>query len=140
MELSRGNPSAARDYAARCLKHAEPTKSRKYIAGAWTLLGDCAVAALDWEAAEKWYAKANAMVRAIGHALQIWQTHAALGQLYRDTDRLDQSRLQYSSAARQIERLRQATKDERLLAGLKGAARMNDVRERAADSRIDVMV
>ncbi|MEE8213493.1 MAG: AAA family ATPase, partial [Alphaproteobacteria bacterium] len=71
LELSRGNPSGARDYAAQCLKHAEPTRSRKYIAGAWTLLGDCAVAALDWEEAEKFYIKANAMVWAIDHAPQI---------------------------------------------------------------------
>ena len=35
------------------MKHAEPTKSHKYIAGAWALLGDCAIADLDWEAAKR---------------------------------------------------------------------------------------
>ena len=42
------------------------------------------------------------MVWAIDHAPQIWQTHAALGQLYHDTDRIDQSRQHYQAARERI--------------------------------------
>ena len=131
LELALGRPASAREYAARCLKHAEPTRSKKYIAGAWTLLGDCARADLDWEAAEKWYTKANAIVRSIGHKPQIWQTHAALGRLYQETDRIEQGRQQYAVAVKCIEQLRQSTKDVRLCAGLDNSPRMAEVLERS---------
>ena len=74
------------------------------------------------------------MVWAIDHAPQIWQTHAALGQLYRDTDRIDQSRQHYQAARERIELLRRTTKDARLRAGLENSLRMRDVLERAAES------
>ena len=131
LELALGRPASAREYAAQCLKHAEPTRSKKYIAGAWTLLGDCARADLDWEAAEKWYTKANAIVRSIGHKPQIWQTHAALGRLYQETDRIEQGRKQYAVAVKCIEQLRQSTKDVRLCAGLDNSPRMAEVLERS---------
>ena len=114
---------------------AEPTRSRKYIAGAWTLLGDCAVAKLDWEAGEKWYLKANALVRSIGHAPQTWQTHAALGQLYGDTGRAGQSRQHYQAAREGMERLRKTTKTKALRAGLEHAPRVRQVLERAKENQ-----
>ena len=131
LELALGNTACARDYAAQCLKHAEPTKSHKYIAGAWALLGDCALADLDWEAAEKWYTKANAIVHSIGHKPQIWHTHATLGKLYQESDRIGQGRQQYAVAVECIGRLRQSTKDVRLRAGLDSSPHMAEVLERA---------
>jgi tetratricopeptide (TPR) repeat protein len=131
LELTLGNVSAARDYAEQCLKHAKPTDQQKYIAGAWTLLGDCARADLDWEKAEKWYRQANAAVCSIGHKPQIWQSHGTLAALYRETDRPDLARQHYGAAVAAIERLRQSTLDPRLRTGMDGSARMNEIIERA---------
>ena len=129
--LSRGDPRRAQEFAHQCLKIAVPTGSRKYMIGAWLLLGDAALAQGDREDAEKWLRRALKSARAIRHPPTLWRAHLALGRLYAETRRDHLARRQRLAALAVVEDIKRSTTAPELQTALQGSPRLRQVRELA---------
>lgn len=131
--LDRGDPSKAEEFAELCLKIAVPKGSRKYIIGAWLVLGEASIARRKWEEAERWLGKARDLARSIGHQPQLWRSHFALGQLYAEIRRANASRLEYRAALSVVEQIKRNTKDPGLCKSLEASPQFRQVLEVAAE-------
>jgi tetratricopeptide (TPR) repeat protein len=130
--LRRGNPGKAREFAGQCLKIAVPTGSRKYLIGAWLVLGEAALAQGDRDDAEKWLRQALKLARAVRHPPQLWRAHSALGQLYAASKRNRLAGREHRAALAVVEQIKRNTTDPGLRGGLEDSPRLRQVREQAA--------
>jgi predicted ATPase/class 3 adenylate cyclase len=130
--LRRGNPGKAREFAGQCLKIAVPTGSRKYLIGAWLVLGEAALAQGDRDDAEKWLRRALKLARAVRHPPQLWRAHSALGQLYAASKRDRLAGREHRAALAVVEQIKRSTTDPGLRGGLEDSPRLRQVREQAA--------
>jgi tetratricopeptide (TPR) repeat protein len=96
--LALDDSTKAGELCDKCLELATRTGSQKYLVRGWRLKGEIAKARLDWERAEEALRKALTLARRVGNPTQLWQTHLALGRLYRDTARADPARASYAAA------------------------------------------
>jgi tetratricopeptide (TPR) repeat protein len=99
--LALDDPRKADDFCNQCLELATRTDSKKYLARGWRLKGEIAMARLHWEDAEEALRKALGFARRIGNPTQLWKTHLARSQLYRETRRPQPARSS-SAAARKV--------------------------------------
>ena len=103
--LALDNLGKAQEFCDQCLDLASRMESGKYLARGWRLRGEVAMARLRWEEAEEALTTALAFADRIGNPTQLWRTHAALGCLYRDTDRRDLSGASARSVRAVIEKM-----------------------------------
>ncbi len=131
--LARGRPAEARDHADQALKIAVPKGSKKYIAGAWSILGEAAVANLDWEAAESWFTKAHALAVEIGHKPQVWRTLEMLARVHAETGRGPSSARHLRAARAVAEGLRDGIQDAELRRGMETSPLIRSLVERTSE-------
>jgi class 3 adenylate cyclase/tetratricopeptide (TPR) repeat protein len=96
--LALGDATKADNFCNQCLELATRTDSKKYLARGWRLKGEIAMARLRWEDAEEALRKALGFARRVGNPTQLWKTHLALGQLYRETRRPQPARSSFAAA------------------------------------------
>jgi tetratricopeptide (TPR) repeat protein len=101
--LALDDPAKAADFCNMCLELATRTKSRKYLVRGWRLKGEIAKARLQWHDAEQALRKALTLAGRVDNPTQLWKTHLALGQLCRDTRRIDAARSSFAAAREVID-------------------------------------
>ena len=101
--LASDDPGKAEGFCNQCLDLATRTESRKYLVRGWRLKGEFAKVRLHWEEAEEALRKALTYAKRIGNPTQLWKTHLALGELYRDTRRADSARASFAAARKVVD-------------------------------------
>ena len=101
--LAFDDPGKAEGFCNQCLDLATRTESRKYLVRGWRLKGEIAKVRLNWEEAEEALRKALTYAKRVGNPTQLWKTHLALGELYRDTRRADSARASFAAACKVID-------------------------------------
>lgn len=101
--LALDDPARAEDFCNQCLELATRTDSKKYLVRGWRLKGEIAKARLHSDEAEECFKAALAFAERIRNPTQLWKTHLALGQLYRDTRRIDAARSSFTGARKVID-------------------------------------
>ncbi|TDI39227.1 MAG: hypothetical protein E2P02_19075 [Acidobacteria bacterium] len=103
--LLRGEPDRAMQYADECLAIAEPANHRKNVVKGRRLRGEVFLATESLEKAETELTRALEIAEDVGNPPQLWKTWAALGELRKKQDRLDDSKTCYREALSVIERV-----------------------------------
>jgi len=119
--LTRGDVRKAEEFAERCLTIATQTNSRKYIAKAWLLQGEIAIARKAWDEAQQSLGQALKLAAAIGNPPLTVAAHMAVGGLHGETKRDDKARHEYQAARAIVERIKADTKDADLRNALDNA-------------------
>jgi class 3 adenylate cyclase/tetratricopeptide (TPR) repeat protein len=112
--LALDEPAKANEFADQCLDLATRTKSGKYLARAWRLKGSIALTKLRREEAEESLRRALGFAEQIGNPSQLWRTHLALSQLYRDTRQVDNARTAARAARTVLDAIGQSLKTPEL--------------------------
>ena len=113
--------NAGAKFAERCLTIATKTNSQKYIAKAWLLQGEIAIARQAWAEAGQLLGKALKLATVIGNPPLTVAAHMALGGLHGETKRGDKAVRDYLAARAIVERIKADTKDPDLRNGLDNA-------------------
>jgi class 3 adenylate cyclase/tetratricopeptide (TPR) repeat protein len=116
--LTLDDPAKADDFCNECLDLATRTDSKKYLVRGWRLKGEIAKARLHWDDAEEASRKALTYAKRVGNPTQLWKSHLALGQLYRDTHRVDSARSSLAVAREVIDRVGRSLQTPELKQGL----------------------
>jgi class 3 adenylate cyclase/tetratricopeptide (TPR) repeat protein len=127
--LALDDPTKAGELCAQCLDLATRTESRKYLVRGWRLKGEIAKARQDCEEAEEALRKALILAKRVGNPTQLWQTHLALGRLYRDTRRADPARVSFAAAHKVIEGIGRSLHATELKADFEGSPIFRAVHE-----------
>jgi class 3 adenylate cyclase/tetratricopeptide (TPR) repeat protein len=127
--LALDEPTKAGDFCDQCLDLAARTDSRKYLARGWRLRGEIAKARLDWEEAEQALRKALTLAKRVGNPTQLWQTQLALGQLHRDTCRVDAASVSFAAAQKVIDDIGRSLHTPELKEGFDGSPTFRAVSE-----------
>jgi class 3 adenylate cyclase/tetratricopeptide (TPR) repeat protein len=133
--LASDDPAKADGFCNQCLDLATRADSRKYLVRGWRLRGGIAVARLDWEAAEEALRKALAFAKRVGNPTQLWRTHLALGELYRETHRPDPARTSFAAARAVIDRIGSSLRTRELKEVFERSEAFRDVLERIGAER-----
>ena len=112
--LARGDYEKALAYADECLALAEQSDSKKNIVKGRRLRGQVFLAQGKLAEAEKELATALEIAQEIGNPPQLWNTHAALGDLRQAQGRVDDGRQAYRDALAVIEGVAAGLSDESL--------------------------
>jgi tetratricopeptide (TPR) repeat protein len=131
LALLRGDPDRARRLADASLEVAVPTRSRKYESWAWRIKGESAAARRAWDEAEDALRQSLAIAEGIGQPRQTWLAQVALGRLDAARGRRDEASGRYQTASAIIARLRAATRDPGLRAGLESSPLIREVEDLA---------
>jgi tetratricopeptide (TPR) repeat protein len=115
--LASDDPGKAEGFCNQCLDLATGTESRKYLVLGWRLRGEIAKVRLHWEEAEEALRKALTYAKRVGNPTQLWKTHLTLGQLYRDTRRIDGARSSFAAARQVIDGIGQSLQTAELKDG-----------------------
>jgi hypothetical protein len=99
--LARGDIPRADDFANQCLELATRTESQKYLVRGWRLKAAIAAARLHWDETEKALKRALLVAQKIDSPSQLWRTHLAICQFYRDLNQPDRA-FASASAARKV--------------------------------------
>jgi len=129
--LARGDPRRAAASCARGLAQAAATGSRKYLARAWRLKAEIALAERDWATAHHDLAEALAVARAVRHPPQLWMTHAAIGRLHDAQGDAEAASHAYAAARDVLTAITTGLRDPGLRAALERDPGAVFVRERA---------
>ena len=108
-----------------------PTRSRKFEAWAWRIKGESATARHAWDEADQALRRALTIAEAIGQPRQTWLSQVALGHLDAARGRRDDALGRYRAAWAIITRLRAATQDPGLRAGLESSPLIREVEDLA---------
>jgi class 3 adenylate cyclase/tetratricopeptide (TPR) repeat protein len=100
--LASDDPARAEDFCNQCLELATRTDSKKYLVRGWRLKAEIAKARRHWEEAEEALRRSLTYAKRVRNPTQLWQTQLALGQLYRDTRRIDAARASFAAARKVI--------------------------------------
>ena len=131
LALLRGDPERARRLADESLEIGVPTRSRKFEAWAWRIKGESATARHAWDEADQALRRALTIAEAIGQPRQTWLSQVALGHLDAARGRRDDALGRYRAAWAIITRLRAATQDPGLRAGLESSPLIREVEDLA---------
>jgi tetratricopeptide (TPR) repeat protein len=131
LALLQGDPDRARQLADQSLEIGVPTRSRKFEAWAWRIKGESATARRAWDEADGALRQALAIAEAIGQPRQTWLSHVALGRLDAARGRRDDALGRYREGWAIIGRLRAATRNPGLRAGLESAPLIREVEDLA---------
>jgi class 3 adenylate cyclase/tetratricopeptide (TPR) repeat protein len=131
LALLQGDPERARRFADQSLEIGVPTRSRKFESWAWRIKGEGATARRAWDEAEDALRRSLALGEAIGQPRQTWLAQVALGRLDAARGRRDEASRRYRGAAAIIARLRAATQDPGLRAGLESSPLVREVEDLA---------
>ncbi len=131
LALLQGDPERARRLADQSLEIGVPTRSRKFEAWAWRIKGESATARHAWDEADGALRRALAIAEAIGQPRQTWLGHVALGRLDAARGRRDDALGRYREGWAIIARLRAATRDPGLRAGLESSPPLREVEDLA---------
>jgi tetratricopeptide (TPR) repeat protein len=131
LALQRGDPERARRLADQSLEIAAPTRSRKFESWAWRIKGESAIARRAWDEADDALRRALAIAEAIGQPRQTWLSQVAWGRLDAARGRRDDALGRYRAAWAIITRLREATRDPGLRAGLDSSPLAREVEDLA---------
>ena len=112
--LTRGDVGRAADYADRCLDLAEGNTSRKYITHGRRLRAQVLMAQGRFDEAEQDLSVALELAHEVGNPPQLWQTHAAIGDLRRAQGRPEEARQAYADALSVIDTVAASLTDEQL--------------------------
>ena len=104
-----------------------PTRSRKFEAWAWRIKGESATARRAWDEADDALQRSFALADAISQPRQLWLSHVALGRLDAARGRRDEALARYRAAWAIITKLRAATRDPGLRAGLESSPLIREV-------------
>jgi class 3 adenylate cyclase/tetratricopeptide (TPR) repeat protein len=129
LALLQGDPERARRLADQSLEIGVPTRSRKFEAWAWRIKGESATARHAWDEADEALRRALAIAEAIGQPRQTWLSQVALGRLDAARGRRDDALGRYRTAWAIITRLRAATRDPGLRAGLESSPLIRQVED-----------
>ena len=121
--LALEDSARAADFADRCHRQAEASASRKYLAWAWRLRGEIAVARRQWDEAERAHGQALAAARAIGNPTHVWKTHAAIGRLHDARHDAGAARAAYDAAREVLDGVRSRLAHPELRASLEALIR-----------------
>jgi class 3 adenylate cyclase/tetratricopeptide (TPR) repeat protein len=127
--LALDDPAKAEHFCNMCLELATRTKSRKYLVRGWRLKGEIAKARLQWQDAEQALRKALTLAGRVGNPTQLWKTHLALGQLYRETRRIDSARASFAAGRGVVDRIGQSLRTPELKEGFERSPLMPAVYE-----------
>ncbi len=100
--LASDDPARAEDFCNQCLELATRTDSKKYLVRGWRLKAQIAKARRHSEEAEEALRKSLTYAKRVRNPTQLWKTHLALGQLCRDTRRVDAARSSFAAARKVI--------------------------------------
>ena len=131
LALQQGDPERARRCADQSLEIGVPTRSRKFESWAWRIKGESATARRAWDEADDALRQSLAIAEAIGQPHQTWLAQAALGRLDAARGRRDEASGRYRAASAIIARLRAATRDPGLRAGLESSPSVREVEDLA---------
>jgi class 3 adenylate cyclase/tetratricopeptide (TPR) repeat protein len=131
LALLRGDLAKARRFADMSLETGTPTRSRKYESWAWRIRGESALARRAWDEADDALRRSLAIAEAIGQPRQTWLGQVALGRLDAARGRRDEAFGRFRAAWAIITRLRSATRDPRLRAGLESSPQVREVEDLA---------
>jgi class 3 adenylate cyclase/tetratricopeptide (TPR) repeat protein len=130
--LALDDPAKANDFCNQCLDLATGTDSKKYLARGWRLRGEIAVARLQWEEAEEALRKALAFAKRVGNPTQLWRTHSACGELYRDTRRPDLAGSSFAASRKVIDGIGQSLRSPELKEGFERSQVIRSACEQSA--------
>lgn len=131
LALLQGDPERARRLADESLEIGAPTRSRKFQSWAWRIKGESATARHAWGEADDALRRSLAVAEAIGQPRQTWLSLVALGRLDAARGRRDDALERYRAAGGIIVRLRGATRDPGLRAGLESSPLIREVEDLA---------
>jgi class 3 adenylate cyclase/tetratricopeptide (TPR) repeat protein len=127
--LALDDPTKADDSCNQCLDLATRTDSKKYLVRGWRLKGEIARARLHWDEAEEALRKSLTYAKRVGNPTQLWKTHLVLGQLHRDTRRVDPARRSLVAARKVITGIGQSLESPELKEGFERSALIREVLE-----------
>ena len=128
--LASDDPVKADDFCNQCLDLATRTDSKKYLVRGWRLKGEVAAARLKWDETEEALRKALSFAKSVGNPTQLWKTHLALGQAYRDTQRTDAARASFAAARDVIDGIGRSLQTPELKQGFERSPLIRSVVER----------
>jgi tetratricopeptide (TPR) repeat protein len=114
MWLTRGEPAKALACAEECLRLAEKSGSRKYIANGRRLRGQALLAQGRPDLAEEELGAALEMARRVGSPPPFWKSYVALGDVRKAQGRTDEARRAYADAVAVIDAVTSGLTDESL--------------------------
>jgi tetratricopeptide (TPR) repeat protein len=114
LRLRRGDLAGAAGYANRCLELAEGNSSRKNIVKGRRLRAQVLMAQGQLEGAEQDLSVALTMAHEVGNPPQLWETHAAIGDLRRAQGRPEEAHQAYGKALSVIDSVAASLTDEEL--------------------------
>jgi len=129
LALLQGDPERARRLADQSLEICVPTRSRKFESWAWRIKGESATARHAWDEADDALRRALTIAEAIGQPRQAWVSQVALGRLDAARGRREEALGRYRTAWAIISRLRAATRDPALRAGLESSPLTREVED-----------
>jgi tetratricopeptide (TPR) repeat protein len=130
--LARGDPARALSLAGECLAWAERTGSRKNIAKARRLTGQCLQALHRLEEAEEELAAALDLAQHVGSPPQIWKTWLALGDLRAAQGRAEEAQRAYQVAVAVVDETASRLTDPQLRQTFLASGQVQAIRRRAA--------
>src|SRR5262249_4929992 len=131
--LARGDHRRAIEAAERSLAMARPTRSRKYLARVFRLLGEIARLEHRWDDAGRALTESLGLVRAIHHPTETWQTELAMARLHAALGRRDDAAAMLAVARRSMDGMGATVRNPRLLAGLRNGPRVRRALEAWSD-------
>jgi len=131
LALLQGDPERARRLADQSLEIAAPTRSRKFESWTWRIKGESATARHAWDEAEDALRRSLGIAEAIGQPRQTWLAQVALGRLDAARGRRAEASGRYRAASAIIARLRAATRNPGLRAGLESSPLVREVEDLA---------
>jgi len=135
LRLARGDFAKAREAADQCLELATRTNSRKYLAKAWRVRGEIALARRQWDDAQAAFRQALGIGQRIGAPTNLWKTHFALGRLHAETKVPESASASYEAARGVVDQLMARLRNPGLRASLEDSPSVRQIRELAERTR-----
>jgi tetratricopeptide (TPR) repeat protein len=132
--LSQGDPEKAEEHAKRLLEEATGREVRKYIATAYRLLGEVAMARGDLADAEVKLAAALDQLHSYPAPLVAWKTYAVLGRLRRQMGDEESAREAFAQAAAIVGEIAANVRDDGLRATFLNSAAVREVLDGAEEA------
>jgi class 3 adenylate cyclase/tetratricopeptide (TPR) repeat protein len=118
LALARGDPASANGFADQSLQIAGPTRSRKFESRAWRVKGDSALMRRRFDDAEEALRRSLAIAQEIDEPRQLWKSHASIGRLNRELEKIEAADRSYAAARDILERLVDGVHDPGVRAGM----------------------
>ena len=126
--LTQGEPAKALACAEECLRLAEQSGSRKYLANGRRLRGQALLAQGRPDLAEEELGAALEMAKRLGSPPPLWKSHVALGDVRKVQGRTDEARRAYADALAVIDAVASGLTDEGLRGTFLASAHVHVIR------------